>query len=218
MDFRFERNDRGPIINIEALGDLISNAATAAIHDAADLILAKGRQNIAAAGFARDFTDALDVTTVTPKKLGGVYSITARVRIPYAIVFEYGAISQGDPLLWLPLPGVPKTIGARKMTAKLYVQTIGPLVLVKTGQFPMLWGYANGAPAESALKANPSRAKRLTVDQLRQGNVDGAGGEKIPLFIGLSVTTIGKRLSILEICQDAEKRIPEFYSNYAGGL
>ena len=31
MEFRFEKNDRGPIINIEALGDLISNAAAAAM-------------------------------------------------------------------------------------------------------------------------------------------------------------------------------------------
>lgn len=213
MEFRFEQNDRAPVINIEALGDLISNAAAAAIHDAADMILAKGRQNIAAAGFSRDFSDALEVSTVTPKKLGGVYSITARVNIPYAIVFEYGAFSQGDPLLWIPLPGVPKTIGAKKMTAKLYVQTIGPLFEVKTGKFPMLYGYANGALAESALKAHPSRTERLTVDHLRQG-----GGEKIPLFIGLKAADITKRLNILEICQDAEARIPSLYDNYAGGL
>ena len=213
MEFRFEKNDRGPIINIEALGDLISNAAAAAMADAADMILTQGRQNIAAAGFSRDFSDAMEVSTVAPQKLGGVYSITARVRIPFAIVFEYGFHSQGDPLLWLPLPGVPKMLGAKRMTAKRYVQEIGPLFYVKTGAHPMLFGYVNGVPAESALQANPSRSERLTVAHLRQG-----GAEKIPLFIGLNQTTIGKRLSILEICQDAEKRIPDFYSKYAGGL
>jgi len=212
MEFRFEKNDRGPIINIEAMGDLISNAAAAAMADAADMIRTQGNANIASAGFARDFSAALEVSTVTPKALGGVYSITARVRIPFAIVFEYGAISQGDPLLWIPLPGVPKMLGAKRMTAKRYTQEIGPLFMVKTGAHPMLFGYANGVPAESALKANPSRSERLTVDHLRQG-----GGEKIPLFIGLNSSAITKRLNILEICQGAEKRIPEFYANYAGG-
>jgi hypothetical protein len=213
MEFRFEKNDRGPIINIEAMGELISNAASAAMADAADMILTQGKQNIASAGFSRDFSDAMTVSTVTPNGLGGPYSITARVNIPFAIVFEYGAVSQGDPLLWIPLPGVPKMIGARKMTARLYKSEIGPLFMVKTGRYPMLYGYAGGAAPESSLKANPSRSKRLTTAQLKQG-----GGAKIPLFIGLQSSTIAKRLNILEICQDAEKRIPEFYSNYAGGL
>jgi hypothetical protein len=177
------------------------------------LILARGRRDVAAAGFSRDFSDALEVTTASPNKFGGVYSITARLRIPFAIAFEYGFSSHGDPLLWIPLPGVPKMLGAKRMTAKRYVQEIGPLFYVKTGAFPLLYGYAGGIPAESALKANPSRSERLTVGHLRAG-----GGEKIPLFIGLHASTISKRLNILEICQDAEKRIPDFYSKYAGGL
>jgi hypothetical protein len=213
MEFRFEKNDRGPIINIEAMGELISNAAAAAMADAADMILSQGKANIASAGFSRDFSDAMTVSTVTPKGLGGSYSILARVRIPMAITFEYGFHSQGDPLLWIPLPGVPKMLGAKRMTAKRYTEEIGPLVYVKTGKFPMLFGYVDGVPPESALKSNPSRSKRLTVAHLRAG-----GGEKIPLFIGLNQTTIGKRLNILGICKDAEAMIPEFYSKYAGGL
>jgi hypothetical protein len=212
MKFRFEKNDRGPIIDIEALGTLVSNAATAAIEDAADLIRAKGSADVVAAGFSRDFSDALDVTTHISQGFKTRNSVTARLRIPYAIVFEYGATVEGNPLLWIPLPGVPKMIGAKKTTAKLYAAEVGPLTYVKTGRFPMLYGYGGGAPAESALKAEPSRSKRLTTAGLKAKT-----GAKIPLFIGLHATEIAKRLHILEICQDAERRIPEFYSNYAGG-
>jgi hypothetical protein len=203
MEFRFEKNDRGPIINIEGLGTLVSNAAAAAINDAADLIRSKGAADVAKAGFSRDFSDALEVTTTRN-------SVTARLLIPFAIVFQYGAFSQGSPLLWIPLPGTPKFIGARKMTAKLYEQEIGPLFYVKGGKYPMLYGYAGGAPAESALSAQPSRSKRLTTSDLRNKT-----GAKIPLFIGLDSATITKRLHILEICQEAEQKIPGFYTKYA---
>jgi hypothetical protein len=209
MEFTFKRDGRDFDEVVSDFAKLQGQAAQEAIKDVAAYMIAKGRANIAAAGFAGGLENTLNVSTSFSSNRD-----VARVShgVPYAMVFEHGATIEGKPLLWLPLPGTPKTIGARKMTAKLYEQEIGPLFYVKGGKYPMLYGYGGGAPAESALKAQPSRSKRLTNADLRSRT-----GEKIPLFIGLSSVTISKKLDILGIARQAAEMIPDFYEKHLGG-
>jgi hypothetical protein len=72
-----------------------------------------GRASIAAGGFGPKWQNALRAN-VYPR--GGDSIRAAAViyhKVPYAIAFEEGAIIQGKPLLWLPLPTVPIGRGGR---------------------------------------------------------------------------------------------------------
>ena len=75
---------------------------------------AKGRADIAAAGFSRRWQNAFRVD-VFPR--GRKVSVDAAAwvfhKIPYAEVFEEGATIRGRPYLWIALPGTPTRIGGQ---------------------------------------------------------------------------------------------------------
>ena len=76
----------------------INNAKFGAVKDAADLAVAEGRENIAAAGFSARWQDALKF------RLVGSQNPTALIfhKIGFAIVFEQGMTIRGN-LLWVPI-------------------------------------------------------------------------------------------------------------------
>lgn len=183
----------------------VAEAATAAVKDAANEAVSKGRSELASAGFStrsqKGFTSKL-----YPK--GGKVSLrpAARVyhKIGYFSVFEEGATIHGKPKLWIPLDSVPMGEGGRRLSAKQYVQRIGPLHSVNiAGKPPLLFGKAGRSTILSA-------TQKLT--RLRKGAVGrGIFGASVPLFVGVDSAKVRKRFGLYEIIERATDHLAEFY-------
>jgi hypothetical protein len=189
---------------------LIANAAQKALIEAGDKILTGGRASIASAGFSSAWQDALHVT-VYPKKSGGG-SIDVRHGIPYAMVFEQGAVINGAPLLWLPLPSCPSVIGGRKATPRAYTQSIGPLQFVQGKTHPLLVGKTSQSPKAPG----PAGVMRLSgprvekVSSLRAGAK--GGGYDVPMFFGVPSVTIAKKFDVLGVVERAYSDLASSFS------
>jgi len=197
---------------------VIAEAATEAVRDAAAKVKRQGRAAIAKAGFSKRWENAFRVD-VYPKR-GASIDAAAFVHhnIDYAGVFEEGATIAGSPLLWLPLPTAPQRIGRRRMTPRLYVQTVGPLIPIRRpGKRPLLAGRVQATRA--------GRAK-VTVAQLRRGARDtrraaantAFGGRAgrfatsvVPLFVGLPSVTIRPRFGLQAIFDQARAGLGAAY-------
>lgn len=217
----------------------MATAATGAVREAAEDIKVEGRQDIAAAGFSGRWQNALRVEDY-PK--GKTVSMGAAAlihhKIPYAEVFESGAMIRGKPLLWLPLSSTKKMLGREKMTPKLYEAKIGPLTFVKrsNGKAPLLFGGAsNLAQSISDIRiaglrrrARKTHAAGLSNDPTEDLINQSAGqrralrgamkkiqgrneGELIPLFVGVPIVSIRKRFSIRAIIQKGVDRLGDLY-------
>lgn len=183
----------------------IAQAATAAMKEAADTAVSDGRSELANAGFSIKSQKAF-TSKLYPK--GGKVSLSpsARVyhRIGYFRVFEEGATITGKPKLWLPLDTVPFGAGGRQLTPKQYVQRIGQLRSVnRPGRVPMLVGRAGRATIARATEK---------VTRLRKGALSkGVFGASIPLFVGIDIAKISKRLDLYGAIERAAERLGEFY-------
>jgi hypothetical protein len=138
-------------------------------------------------------------------------SVKVRHAIPFAIVFEQGATIEGDPLLWLPLPTCPPTIGGRKASPKAYEATIGPLSYVNAHGTPLLVGQTTGAvpdPASGARRLASARRQRLS--ELRDGA--RAGGSQVPLFVGVPTVRIGKKFDVLGVVERVYSDMAKYFA------
>jgi hypothetical protein len=125
-------------------------------------------------------------------------------KVPYAIAFEEGAIIQGKPLLWLPLPTVPIGRGGRPIPASKFRQQVGmPLYTIRrSGKPPMLGAH---------VRTSGSRGVSLTA--LRRGRAPGAKGtlRLMPLYVGVEAVKMPKRFAVREAIRRAADRLPELY-------
>jgi hypothetical protein len=80
----------------------IAEAGEGALQDVADLAVKQGRANIASAGFPARWQAALKSKFYANKDTGNP-AVLIFDTIPFAEVFERGAVIKGHPLLWLPL-------------------------------------------------------------------------------------------------------------------
>jgi hypothetical protein len=188
-----------------AMQDPVAFAGTAAITEAAAIVKAEGRADIAAAGFSKRWQNTL-TALIYPKKR---YSMDAAAviyhKIPYAGIFEKGGVIGGKPKLWLPLPTAPKRAGRSKMTPALYVKTIGPLISIeRPGKPPLLAGRI-----ATNRRGQINRGK-VTLSALKRGG-KGAPSTLVPLFIGIDRVSIRDRFSIAEITARAAARLGELY-------
>jgi hypothetical protein len=104
----------------------------------------EGRADISSAGnFGPRWTDGF---TATVTRGGGSTVITTRMAVPYWRVFQFGNVTQGKPLLWIPLSFASDALGVR---ARDYP---GQLFRVdrKNGGAPLLL-----APGAKGTKAQP---------------------------------------------------------------
>jgi hypothetical protein len=169
----------------------IAKAATAAIREAGDIAKHNGRASIAASGFSRKWQNALRVNIYPPQGDSMRPAAFIYHKIRYAGVFEDGAVIGGQPLLWLPLAGVPLRRG-RPMTPAQYVRSVGPLVSVqRPGKPPLLF-------------AKPRVARR--------GRRAAVSVERKPLYVGLSSVAIAKRFDIKGAAQKAAAQLPALYA------
>jgi hypothetical protein len=193
---------------IAKLQEPIADAATGAVKDAVEFAKKKGRANIASAGFGPRWQNALRGNAYPSKgktslhPAGLVYH-----KIPYAGVFEQGATIAGSPLLWLPLPDVPKSVGGRHMSPANFVRLIGPLRAVfRPGHPPLLVapmsiGRESGKVTVAKLRAGAKRTRRGTVAKLQW----------IPVFFGIDTVRLAKRFNLQPIFNEAVAKLGEFY-------
>jgi hypothetical protein len=190
----------------------IAEAATAAVREVAQLAKTKARASIAAGGFGPKWQNALRAE-VYPQ--GGA-SISAAAwiyhKIPYASVFEEGATIRGNPKLWLPLTGTPKSIGGRRATPQAITSRFGQIL------FPIR--SRGGVELLAAKVQGPAAGGQVTTAMLsgavrrgqRRGRRSGAAPlQTVPLFHAVSAVTIRKRFDIEGACADAASRLEALY-------
>jgi len=196
----------------EAFNDMLDPIAVAsknAMSAMANDIKLQGRINIGAAGFSTKWQNAFRVD-VYPKGKRPSASAAALVyhKIPYADVFETGATIRGKPMLWIPLPSIPRQINRRKMTPDMYVQKIGPLFSIKRGP---------GKPP--LLMAKISKNKRggvgkITNKKLRVGASGAGASTAVPVFVGVDAVSLRKRFDLRFITDTNVNRLYELYHRH----
>src|SRR5215471_708150 len=91
----------GPSFTRKTVGALFLAA-----EDAATAIEEEGRKDIASAGnFGARWTEGLHAKVT---RGGGNIRVSVTHDIPYWTVHQFGATIRGRPLLWIPLPDVPR--------------------------------------------------------------------------------------------------------------
>ncbi|RWB85912.1 MAG: hypothetical protein EOQ52_20385 [Mesorhizobium sp.] len=190
----------------------IARAATKAMNQVADNIKAQGRANIMAAGFSKKWANAFRVNVYPKGRVSADAAALVYHKIPYADVFETGAMIRGSPFLWLPLPDAPKGRGNRRIPAGEYRKEIGhPLYSIKrpSGKPPLL-----GA----VIRATKARfQKGISRAQLKRGrNPHGKGVERlVPLYIGIPAVEIGQKFRLRSItAANASKLAAYYYRNF----
>ncbi|TIN76781.1 DUF6441 family protein [Mesorhizobium sp.] len=189
----------------------IAKAATKAMNQVADNIKAQGRADIIAAGFSRRWANAFRVNVYPKGQVSAEAAALVYHKVPYADVFETGAVIQGSPFLWLPLPDAPKGRGGRRIAASEYRKEIGhPLYAIKRPGKPPLLG-AN-------IKSTASRSQKgVSRSQLKRGRNPGGRGtvRLVPLYIGVPKVDIKQKFHIRAItAANAAKLAAYYYRNF----
>lgn len=187
----------------------IAQTATATIKQTTETAKKEARQVIAAAGFSRKWQNATRGDVYPPKGVsvnaaGMIYN-----KILYSGVFEAGATISGKPFLWIPVTGLPKRVGGKRMTPRVFVELIGPLHSVnRPGRNPILAGF---------ISASASSAK-LTIAKLRSGqkrkNNKGAV-KSVPCFVGIPQVQIRQRFGLNTVFDKADKNLAAVYNENA---
>jgi hypothetical protein len=191
----------------------IAKAATAAVREAAEIAKAEGRASIAGAGFGRRWQNALRSKVYPPNRDSMRPAALIYHKVPYAVVFEEGAVIHGKPLLWLPLPNAPMGAGGRRIPAARFRQQVGwPLYTIRRPGKPPLLG--------AHVRMTGTRAgKAVSLRLLRRGRNPGGKGtvRLLPLYVGVEVASIGKRFAILDAIRRAAARLPQLYLKQIDG-
>lgn len=202
--------DPGAFANsIKGIEQPIEFAAVDALREATSIAETKGKANVEASGLGPRFVKSLKSRFYINNGLdaaGIVYSA-----INYSVVFERGAIVKGNPTLWIPLPTTPQKVGGKRLTAKVFGDTIGHLFKIKIGGREYL-----AAKIAVSKKNSTARIPSLSAAMLRNGARKAGKGQRtrlMPLFMGVQSTSIRKRLHIGQIVEQAADQIPKLYEN-----
>lgn len=199
---------------IKATNDIeksMAHAMTATVRETAREVRDGVRQAIAGAGFGPHWQNSIRSLMLTKGDVlnpaGWVHST-----INFADVFETGKHIVGNPLLWLPLPAVPRWPGdpSRQMSPRKFIQVVGPLFTIRRpGKTPLLGTMVNTA-------ATPRRGRHLTKTMLgRFGRSPSAGTTRVmvPLFVGVPAIEIEKRFDFTGVIARADARTEELLQN-----
>lgn len=126
-------------------GARVRNAARAAAFDAGEEIKEQAAADMASAGnFGTRWTRGLDVSITEG---GGNIRIAFKHNVPYFNVFQYGAVIEGKPLLWIPLSFAEdaKGVYARNYPGGLFYvdrskKGKAPLLLSRKTKEPVYFG------------------------------------------------------------------------------
>jgi hypothetical protein len=195
----------------------IAVAATGAVREVAAQGLTAGRGRIAAAGFSKRWTDALRVTVYPMTGVSAHAAAVFRHKIPYAGVFETGAVLSGKPLMWVPLGNAPNRVGGRRLTPRNYVQQVGPLHSINVpGKPPMLAAYAQAGRFTAGRKISITKLRagaalaRLGV-RARRSDTGRAGVISVPIFVGLTQVRLQAVFGLEQVFQSAQAALEPAY-------
>lgn len=185
----------------------IAEAGTAALRDMSEIGKRDGRQAIAGAGFSKKWQNALRAD-VFPKR-GASEGAAANFyhAIPYAGVFEEGAVIRGKPRLWVPLSTTPKISARKRLTPQSFTQAFGPLFALQNSRKPIL--AAKLAVSKSAAKRGPPY--KPTKAGLRKGAADQGIVRAVPVFVGVDTVNIRKRFELQRSFANAADQLPALY-------
>lgn len=213
MKLRYEGPPKGRYArDVMSWQQPIAKALTKTFREAARTIETGGRANIAAAGLGAKAAREFRVFAFPRRQFSMNPALKGTHRRGYFNIFERGGTIPGKPLIWIPLPSAPAKIGGKRITPKLFVEQVGPLVSIsRPGKPPLLAG--------QALKA-VSGGRRATIGQLKTGArrtaARRAGGRgrravAVPLFVGVRSAKIRKRLAISPIYDRVRAQLGEIY-------
>jgi len=180
---------------------IMAKALTKSMRDVAKDAVAKGRSEIASAGFGNRTQKSLRYKLFPPQ--GDVLNPEAYIHstINYLDIFERGGTIHGDPFLWVPLPTVPAIRGRPHMTPSQYVKNVGPLVTIKRKNgLPMLGAKVKGLP----------RSGKITRGRL-SGKVGRGREQVIPLFVAVRSVTIAPKFKLTPVFEKAAEKLPKLY-------
>jgi hypothetical protein len=108
-------------------------------------------------------------------------------------ILDENTVIRGKPMLWLPLPGVPRRYLGQRVRPGLFR---GLMTISRPGKPPLL---------AIRLKATEARfGKALTPSFLKRGAAAKRGVERwVPLFVGLPAVTMPKRTDIRRAIEHA---------------
>lgn len=185
----------------------IAVAATEAMREAGDIVRAESKSAFAAAGFGRSAQNSMR-SAVTPERGESLSPfVDFTLRPGFWSVFESGAVIRGRPLLWLPTDNVPLGTGKRRLTPRQYRERVGPLTAARGTKRPILLGQASRA---TVLRAT-AKVVRLRKRAVRAGALLGA---KVPMFIGVPLVNIGKRVDLEAILRRVVARFGELFKKH----
>lgn len=190
---------------------LVAKAATATAKDGAARLKSDGRGVIAASGLGKKAQNAF---RVNPYPSGGAVSATPAVyaysNIRYFNIFQTGGVIKGHHgRLWIPLPTIPKMSGGRRMTVRMFEQTVGPLQFFqRPGRNPLLM-------AKTIRKSRVG--KKIALSTFRRGEAASKQGKPtnwVPAFVGLPSVTVRKRFNMEPVVQSVIASLPASFSRY----
>lgn len=178
----------------------IARAVTKVFRTAAKEIEREGRQRIAAGGLSRRFISGFRVFAFPRRQFSMRPEIKGTHRIGFINIFETGGTIHGRPLLWIPLKSAPAKIGGKRITPRLYISQVGPLISIqRPGKPPLLAGQALRAPAAG----RPASLTTLKTGARRAASRRGRRPIAVPLFVGARQTRIPKRLNVSPVYDKA---------------
>lgn len=182
----------------------VAVAATAAMREAGEIVRAESRSAFSAIGFGRSAQNAMRAA-VTPDRGDSLNPfVDFFLRPAFWSVFEHGAVIAGKPFLWLPTDNVPLGQGRRRLTPRQYRERVGPLTSARGTRVPMLLGTASRA---TVLRAT-AKVVRVRKRAVKLGALQGA---KMPMFIGIPLVNIRKRVNLEAIVRRVGERIGELF-------
>lgn len=192
----------------------IAAAATTAMRGVANLVKIDGASDIARAGFSARWQKALSTRVYPVGRNSMRAAVFVQHKIPYAGVFEDGATIAGKPMMWIPIPGTPASIGSgrgrRRLTPATLATDVSDLVSFRSKSGVPLLGARVRVTGERATAAKP----KVSLSLLRRQNNYGGRGvlRTVPLFFGVSTVNITKKFNIRQVCAKARNRIPSLYA------
>jgi len=198
--------------DVQTLEQPIARAITKTFRAAAKEIEREGRKRIATGGLSRRFQTGFRVFAFPRRQFSMRPVIKGTHRLGFINIFETGGTIRGKPLLWIPLPTAPDKIGGKRITPKLYIDKVGPLVRIqRPGKAPLLAGQALRAPSagrSAALGTLRTGARRAAA---RRAGGRGRSAVAVPLFVGVPLARIPKRLNVSPVYDLARVELPNIY-------
>lgn len=170
----------------ETMREKIQDAGAAAMKETQIGVKVGGRRAIAGGGFGRKWQNAFRVNLYPKRGRASNPAVFAYHKIPYAGVFEKGAVIKGKPVMWLPLPHIPKKMGGRRTTPESYAKRFGKMITITSPK------------GHQIILGRRSRRK---------------GAQLEPIFVGLTVVTIRKKFDLDGVFTREANRIPQRYAN-----